>query len=246
MCDLFAMSSSRRSAASKSLPVFGIRGRKNIDGWGIGFFRKGEALVEKSAERIYVPGRLHDSFQCLARVVQSPVIIAHIRLQTSGIKDECHAHPFVLPFLGSNWIFAHNGKAPAIESYETRGEKLEAASDSARVFEYLRDYLLFYFREDPMVYGLFEAIKRSTARLLMEYPGEYNYILSNGTVLFAFTNHRHFMVLRDSIQLEKALLLTTVGEGLSPEPWESFSSEKRAGLLLLIVGGELIYKDNLI
>lgn len=243
MCDLFAMSAAKRSEAARSLPVFGVRARKNMDGWGIGFFRNDRAHVEKSANRIYVPGHLHDSFQRLARVIRSPTIIAHVRLQTSGKKDECHAHPFVLSFLGTDWIFAHNGKSPAIESYRSRGERLEAGSDSARTFEYLRDYLLFYHRGDPMVYSFVDALKRSTSRLMKEYPGGYNYLLTNGSVLCAFTNHRHFMLLKDSRQLENALLLTTVAEGLSPEPWQVFKAEEGCGLLLLIVGGELLLKQ---
>lgn len=246
MCDLFAMSAHKGGAgAAQSLPIFGVRARKNMDGWGIGFFRNGKAYIEKSADRIYVPGQLHDSFQRLARVIRSLTIIAHIRLQTSGKKDECHAHPFVLHFLGADWVFAHNGKASAIEGYQSPGERLDAESDSARIFEYLRDYLGFYFREDPMVYSIFEALRRATSRLISEYPGGYNYLLTNGSMLFAFTNHRRFMVLKGSQQLEKALLLTTVAEGLSPEPWEPFKSEeeKSAGLLLLIIGGEIILRQ---
>lgn len=245
MCDLFAMSAQKKSGAARSLPIFGIRSRRNVDGWGIGFFRNEKALVEKSADRIYVPGHLHDSFQRLARVVCSLTIVAHIRFQTSGKKDECHAHPFVLNFLGTDWVFAHNGKAPAIEGYRSRGSRLDAESDSARTFEYLRDYLQFYFREDPMVYSLFEALRRAASRLISEFPGQYNFILTNGSTLFAFTNHRHFMMLKESRQLENGLLLTTVAEGLSPEPWQSFkSSGDEAGLLMLIVGGELILKQT--
>jgi predicted glutamine amidotransferase len=213
-----------------------------MDGWGIGFFRNGRAHVEKSAERIYVPGQLHDSFQRLARVIRSLTIIAHIRFQTSGKKDECHAHPFVLNFLGTDWVFAHNGKAPAIEAYRSPGPRLDAESDSARTFEYLRDYLRFYIRTDPTIYTLFEALRRATSRLMCEYPGGYNYLLTNGSTLFAFTNHRRFMILKGSQQLESSLLLTTVSEGLSPEPWHPFKSgdEEAEGLLLLITGGELV------
>ena len=46
-------------------------------------------------------------------------------------------------FWGQAWIFAHNGKAPAIESYASpHTPVLEAASDSARTFEFLRDYFV--------------------------------------------------------------------------------------------------------
>lgn len=245
MCDLFALSAKSYSSASRSLPVFGVRARKNVDGWGIGFFRRQRACVEKSGERVYTPGHLHESFQRLARVIKSPTIIAHIRFQTSGKRDECHAHPFVLHFMGRDWIFAHNGKAPIVEAYQSPNERLEATSDSARAFEFLRDQLAFYYRADLMAYSVFEAVRRATSRLLTEYPGGYNYLLSDGIDIFAFTNHRQFMLLKKSIQLEEALLLTTIAEGLSPEAWHTYRAEQEnKGLLLLIAGGEVVMQQE--
>ena len=117
MCDLFALSARQHYTAATSLPLFAVRGRQNVHGWGIGFFRQRFPVVEKSGEQVFADGRLHVSFQRLARVVNSPIILAHIRYKSSGEVDECHAHPFVLTFWGQAWIFAHNGKAPAIESY---------------------------------------------------------------------------------------------------------------------------------
>ncbi len=140
MCDLFSLSAATNYSAPKSLPIFALRAGRNMDGWGIGFYRKNHAYVEKSAARAYFEGRFHDGFQRLARVVSSRFIIAHVRLRTSGPIDECHAHPFAMSFRGQDWIFAHNGKAPAIESYRSKRVRLdEAVSDSARTFEYLLD-----------------------------------------------------------------------------------------------------------
>ena len=100
-------------------------------------------MVEKSGEKVFQDGRLHASFQRLARVVASPIILAHIRYRSSGQVDECHAHPFSLDFWGQSWIFAHNGEARAIEPYRSRHTPtLEASSDSARTFEFLRDYFV--------------------------------------------------------------------------------------------------------
>ena len=141
MCDLFALSASRHHLAATSLPLFAVRGRQNVHGWGIGYFRHLTPVVEKSGDKVFADGRLHASFQRLARVVNSPIILAHIRYKSSGEVDECHAHPFVLDFWGQSWIFAHNGKAPAIEAYSSpHTPVLEASSDSARAFEFLRDY----------------------------------------------------------------------------------------------------------
>jgi predicted glutamine amidotransferase len=246
MCDLFALSASRHHLAATSLPLFAVRGRKNVHGWGIGFFRHRTPVVEKSGEKVFTDGRLHTSFQRLARVVNSPIILAHIRYKSSGEVDECHAHPFVLNFWGQAWIFAHNGKAPAVESYgSSHPPGLEAASDSARAFEFLRDYFLEAEPRRPDT--TFAVILREAlVQLLHDYPGEYNFLLTNGQVIWAFTNHRQFLMLTGSENLEDALLLTTIEEGLSPENWLQIKAgEGSLGRLLLIAGGDLILAEDL-
>jgi glutamine amidotransferase len=247
MCDLFALSAQKDYSAPEILPIFAVRAKKNMDGWGIGYFRKQQAFIEKSAKQVYVAGDIHDSFQRLARVIKSRLILCHIRLKTSGLVDECHAHPFVLKFGGHSWIFAHNGKAPSIEAYRSSGPVIEdAISDSARAFEYLRDHLSNFYQNAAKLPALFKALKRSTEQMLAEYPGDYNYLLSNGQLLFAFTNHRQFMLLRGSRELKGALILTTVARGLSKAKWKRVAkSTTRQGLLLAISGNDIILQESL-
>jgi predicted glutamine amidotransferase len=246
MCDLFALSATTSYSAPMALPMFASRASRNMDGWGIGYFRKRRALVEKSAQRVYMPGRIHDSYQRLARVVRSRIIISHIRFRTSGPVDECHAHPFILRFCGSDWVFAHNGKAPAIEDYRTQGEGIAGAvSDSARAFEYLRDQMVSLSRKSAAPLPLFDLICQGTARLTEEYPGNYNYLLSNGLVIFAFTNHRQFMLLKGSRRLEGGLLLTTLEEGLSDEKWFRMArSSSTRGLMLAVSGTDVVVQQS--
>jgi predicted glutamine amidotransferase len=246
MCDLFALCASHHYTAAASLPLFAVRGRQNVHGWGIGFFRNLQPVVEKSGEKVYQDGRLHGSFQRLARVVASPIILAHIRYKSSGKVDECHAHPFVLTFWGQSWIFAHNGKAPAIEPYASPHlPRLEAHSDSARAFEFLRDRFLDAEPRRPGA-SFLQVFRESLRQLLQDYPGEYNFLLTNGRFLWAFTNHRQFLLLRGSKKLEDALLLTTIEEGLSPESWQTIAvQEGTLGKILLVVGGDLILTEDL-
>lgn len=247
MCDLFALSAATNYSAPKSLPIFAVRAGRNMDGWGIGFFRKNRACVEKSAARAYHEGRYHDAFQRLARVVSSKFIIAHVRLRTSGPIDECHAHPFSLRFMGHDWIFAHNGKAPAIESYRSKTVRLsEAVSDSARVFEFLLDGISERFESAGGIQQLFAAVADASRQLDSKYPGQYNYLLTNGQVLFAFSNHRQLMLLKGSNNLERGLLLTTIERGLSPESWQRFARKKEsAGLLMAIVGSDILMQADI-
>jgi predicted glutamine amidotransferase len=246
MCDLFALSAAKNYSAPKSLPVFAAKAGRNMDGWGIGFFKKHRAYVEKSASRAYHEGRYHDGFQRLARVVSSKFIIAHVRLRTSGPIDECHAHPFVLQFKGQDWIFAHNGKAPAIESYRSKTVRLDdAVSDSARTFEYLLDGIAAQYEKNNVL-CLFTAVANTSRQLIEEYPGYYNYLLTNGWVLFVFSNYRQFLLLKGSNKLERGLLLTTLEHGLSEENWTRFAKQKESiGLLMAVVGSDILLKADL-
>jgi predicted glutamine amidotransferase len=162
--------------------------------------------------------------------------------------DECHAHPFTLQFSGHNWLFAHNGRAPYVEHYHTSGTPIEGAqSDSARAFEYLRDQLSLRLQDPALALPtLFEALHQSTDQMINEYPGDYNYLLTNGWVLFAFTNHRQFLLLKGSRKLEGGLLLTTLSRGLSDENWVRVAkSTNRQGLLLMISGTDIILQQAL-
>jgi len=247
MCDLFALSAGKQYSAPDALTVFAMRARKNMDGWGIGYFRRNRAFVEKSFEHVFVEGRFHDSFERLSRVVNSRLIIAHVRFRTSGFIDECHAHPFVLHFGGRDWLFDHNGKALSIEAYLTGGDPIQCAvSDSARTFEFLRDRLMDEYSLAGTKTSLFDALLAATASLVDQYPGNYNYVLCNGSVLFAFSNHRQFMILRGIEEKRGALLLTTVEKGLSNENWIRVArSGSSQGVLLAIAGGDLVMRQGL-
>ncbi|NIQ90049.1 MAG: hypothetical protein GWN93_13855, partial [Deltaproteobacteria bacterium] len=86
----------------------------------------------------------------------------------------------------------------------------------------------------------------STAQLIEEYPGDYNYFLTNGWVLFAFTNHRQFLILKRSKKLEGGLMLTTLARGLSDERWLRLAkSTSKRGLLLMISGTDVIFSQTL-
>lgn len=218
-----------------------------MDGWGIGFFGKQSAHVEKSAARAYEEGRVHDAFQRLTRVIASKLIVAHVRFRSSGPVDECHSHPFVVRLEGVDWLFAHNGKAPAIESYRGQRVRLEeVVSDSARIFEFLLDGLGAVRETGGAPYGLFAAVAETSMRLVREYPGTYNFLLTNGSVLFAFSNHRQFLLLKGSENLERALLLTTVEQGLSEENWVRLArGAGSVGLLMAIAAGDIVLKEDL-
>ena len=134
-----------------------------------------------------------------------------------------------------------------MESYRSSGIAIEdAISDSARAFEYLRDRMEDHRRHDPKPEKLFNTLLNSTSQMIDQYPGDYNFLLSNGHLLFAFTNHRQFMFMKGSKKLKGAFLLTTLERGLTKEKWLRVAkSTNRRGLLLAISGNDVILHQSI-
>jgi hypothetical protein len=150
MCDIFALSAGHNYTAKDYLPVFAEKAKQNMHGWGIGFFRNGSALVEKSSEQVMIGDQVHEGFQRLARVIDSRIIVSHISCPLSGGSHSAHNNPFSLSFLDHTWLFVNVGKHHDIEQYQTVNEpRLEPEVNAARIFEYLRDHLVSRMNSYP-------------------------------------------------------------------------------------------------
>jgi predicted glutamine amidotransferase len=245
MCDIFALSAGVDYTAQQYLPIFAEKGKRNMNGWGIGFYRGNEALVEKSAERVYNSEQVHESFQRLARVVDSRIIVSHISCPLSGGSHTAQNHPFSLSFLNHVWLFVHIGLIKGIQDYQTTNEpRIDVDVYPARVFEYLRDQLIGYLRYTP-----YESIARSLVKsirnMLSDYPGHYSFFLANESVLFAFSNFRTLMLLKESEKYGNNLVLTSIGEGLSDKEWIAVEPERNTlGKLLVAAGPDVLYLGN--
>ncbi len=246
MCDIFALSAGYNYTAQEYLPVFAEKAKQNMNGWGIGFFRDGKAYVEKSSERVFAGDQVHESFQRLARVIDSRIIVSHISCRLSGRRHSAHNNPFSLPFLDHIWLFVNIGRDQDIDRYQTANEpRLEAEVKTARVFEYLRDELVNRAKIYP--YGsLHGALCESIRKLLSDYPGLYTFFLANESVLFGFSNFRRFLLLKKSETLGDILLVTSVGKRLSPDEWLPIRPEKNSlGKLMVIAGPDVLYLGDI-
>jgi predicted glutamine amidotransferase len=245
MCDIFALSAGYNYTAQQYLPIFAEKGRKNMNGWGIGFYRENQALIEKSAERVFGEDHVHESFQRLARVIDSRIIVSHISCPLSGGRHSSENHPFSLPFLEHVWLFVHVGRVADIEHYQTTHEpRLEPEVYPARIFEFIRDQLVTLMEQYPYE-SLLEALRRGIRNLVAAYPGRYNFFLANESVLFAFSNFHSLMVWRETEALGDILLITSIGEGLSSNEWKPIVPEKGSvGKLLVVAGPDILYQDD--
>jgi predicted glutamine amidotransferase len=245
MCDILAISAGYNYTPGKYLPIFAEKGRANVNGWGIGFFREDKALVEKSPEQVFLQDQVHESFQRLARVIDSRIVISHVNCPKSGGRHSAQLHPFKLTFLDHDWLFAHVGVVENINTYQTRETpRLEADVYTARIFEYLRDQLVLLHRKNPYI-SVYIALRIAIQELLDDYPGNYIFFLANESFLFAFCNSRQLMVLKESESMGDILLVTSIEEGLSRTDWHPIRPEPQSqGELLVIAGPDVLYAGD--
>lgn len=243
MCKLFAMSAGHHYTAQEYLPLFADKARDNMSGWGIGFFREGQVHIEKSCEGIFASGQVHDSFQRLARVIGSRIIISHIRCPKSGHQQESQAQPLTDYFLDHHWIFSFTGGARDGLAYNSPRPILREPLQAARVFEFIRDGMEEQQADWP-VQSLYQGLAVSCKKLITRHPGEYAFFLANETVLFAFLNHGEVLTYHPPGTPGESIVLTTVSGGLTrdPELWQAYpNKDPNRGQILIISGADLLY-----
>ncbi len=117
MCELFAISSRLPATVSLSLKTLAEHGggsAPHADGWGIAYYRQGDARVIKDTSAA------HDSDW--VRFVQSrglsgTTIISHIRKATRGGVRLQNTHPFARELGGQMHVLAHNGTLKGVNDH---------------------------------------------------------------------------------------------------------------------------------
>jgi glutamine amidotransferase len=186
------------------------------------------AFYEGRAARVFKEPVPAAESGCLAFIGQyrfhSDIAIAHIRRANPAAfgRSSANTHPFERELGGRSWVFAHNGKLdglsdapiPAPRRFRPIGE-----TDSELAFCLLLDAIAdIAGRADAPVHRLIEAMRPSIAQL--SGFGEFNFLLSNGSVLFAYAHtrlHRAQRQCREEGCNQRVCLLAT--EPLTPENW---------------------------
>lgn len=249
MGELFASSAGQDCTAGKYLPHFAEKSRNNLGGWGIGFFRDGRGLIEKSSESIYAGDQVHDGFLRLARVVDSRLIISQICGPQAGQPKESLVLPWSAQFLHHHWLFGFRGDSRKVVAHQSPRPIMPETplSAAARVLEFIRDGMEVQMQVWPDQ-NLYQALALTCKRLITDYPGNYLFFLANETVLFVFLNHGEVLFHQPPEARGEALVLTTVSGGLTGDPdhWQAFANADRSrGQLLIISGGDLLYQGHL-
>ena len=152
------------------------------DGWGIGYYENGRAVVHKSGGS--AAAEKQDFWKACARIGRSKVLLVHLRKsawQGTSIAD--HAHPFS----HEGFLFAHNG---TIEDYKTlltqftgQDQPRPDARDTEVYFRYVMKFASL---------GAVNALKKAVRhiRKFNSYTS-LTCLFSDGKRLYGFREYSH-------------------------------------------------------
>ncbi|HSO38066.1 MAG TPA: class II glutamine amidotransferase [Labilithrix sp.] len=193
MCELFAMSARLPTTVRLSFDELARHGGgtgPHRDGWGIGFWQDGDALI------IREPDAAHESqwVEFLReRGPRTAIAIAHIRRATQGPRSLRNTQPFSRELGGRVHLFAHNGMLTGIEQdqrFRSRRFRRIGDTDSEQAFCALLERLapLWEEEERPSVEDRLREVRAFAADLRPLGPA--NFLYTDGEVVFAHGDRR--------------------------------------------------------
>ena len=189
MCRLLGLIANKPVDFEFSLLEFKNFGDTNPDGWGIGWYKDGNAEIFKEG----ISAKDSKQFLSLSKEVKSSIIVAHVRKKTNGEPSYENSHPFKY----KNWLFAHNGSVDRISLLAKLNEayqhELKGETDSEVYFYWILQCIEKY---KNIITGIRKATEYITT---FEHKG-LNFLLTNGQCLYAF---RYSNILRENYSLYK-------------------------------------------
>jgi len=184
MCQLLGLNSSQPTDICFSFTGFKARGGvtdHHADGWGIAFFEgRGVRILQD-----HLPSCKSALAELVcAHPIPATNIIGHIRKATRG--DVCleNTHPFHRELWGRHWVFAHNGTLADFAPQLNGRFRPVGRTDSELAFCWLMQGLQDTFGDyPPDQHSLFEFVRE--ASIAITQHGPFNFLLSNGELLFA-------------------------------------------------------------
>jgi glutamine amidotransferase len=193
MCQLLGMNCNTPTDIMFSFAGFASRaGRtgEHVDGWGIAFF-EGKAVRHFVDHQAALISPIADLIRHYP--IKSTNVVAHIRKATIGAVALENCHPFVRELWGRYWVFAHNGDLKQYGPDLDGPYRPVGSTDSELAFCWILQSLRERFDHYPRIEELREALSELTAQIAGH--GTFNYMLSDGTALFAHCSTRlHYLV----------------------------------------------------
>ena len=222
MCELLGICSNQVTDISHFGEVMADHSYWHDHGWGVAFFPEGE----QGCCLIKEPKKMADSelFKLLKRpqVIQSKIIINHIRQKVTGTPSYENTHPFCRELFGEHWALIHNGASGIGEYFrkyleandhqicfvpigKTGSEKAlclllnelkKRLNVKLRYSSESNSSLLCEY-DDQQAIGIIQE----TCQGMHERGVQLNIIISNGTYMFAYHsghNSLHYLLREDS------------------------------------------------
>ena len=255
MCQLLGMNANTPTDLVFSFTGFSRRAEEHKDGFGIAFF-------EDAGVRLFVDAQSAAVSPVAEMVKHYPIrssnVIAHIRKATQGRIAPENTHPFARDLWGKTWSFAHNGdlktwRAPANAHYRASGD-----TDSEQAFCHLLASLRTRFPAGEPARADLHAAIGEVAREIAAH-GTFNFILSDGELLFAHcSTHLHYVIreypfsvaqlidcersidFRQHNHLDDRIAVIATHPLTENEQWLAFAP----GELKLFAGGTLLQADE--
>jgi predicted glutamine amidotransferase len=197
MCQLLGMNCNVPTDICFSFAGFSARGGQtdeHVDGWGIAFF---EGVGCRTFMDV-LPSNVSPIAEFVRRYpIKSKQIVAHIRKATRGDVSLENCHPFQRELWGRHWVFAHNGTLEGFEVPQTDYYSAVGTTDSEAAFCYMLEALRHRFPAREPSKSDIRAALGETTRELRRF-GTFNYLLSDGNVLYAHCSTKLHYVLRQS------------------------------------------------
>lgn len=195
MCELLGMNTQVPATVSFSFQGFAKRGGEtgeHADGWGIAFY-------EETGCRTFLDHTPACSSALADWVRQYPIksrnVLAHVRKATQGSVGLNNCHPFVREWQGKYWSFCHNGNLKDFDPELPCSPRPVGDTDSERAFCHMLHRLNQTFATEcsadlEVLAPCLHQISTEIAR-----HGTFNYLLSQGDLLFAHcSTHLHYLV----------------------------------------------------
>jgi predicted glutamine amidotransferase len=194
MCQLLGMNCNTPTDVTFSFAGFAQRGGRtdhHSDGWGIAFF-EGRGLRHFVDHQPACNSPVADLIRRYP--IKSRHVVAHIRKATQGEVALQNCHPFVRELWGRYWVFAHNGDLQDFHPRLHANFRPVGNTDSERAFCWLMQEIAKSHAGVPSVEELTLTL-RELAPAIAKH-GRFNFLLSNGTALWAHCSTNLFYVER--------------------------------------------------
>jgi len=180
-CELLGLCFNVPVDAVFSFGEFRVRGEYNPHGWGFAYYD------EDSLRIIKEPKKCTESPASLtvAQGKKSNIIVAHVRLASSGKKAIEYTHPFEEHINNTQYCFAHNGTLYNYTSLDVGAFKPPVRMDTRYAFAYIINKLS---KRGIVEWGLEDYIWLNSILRELNKLGSLNCLLSDGEHLFCYND----------------------------------------------------------